>query len=68
MHEFRYISHGAILVTPASSRHRRRMLAGDTLVLIPSSIIVKASDETQKQIDPERLKKAIQYLRNERQR
>jgi hypothetical protein len=29
---------------------------------------VKASDEAQKLIDPERLKKAIQYLRNERQR
>jgi hypothetical protein len=29
---------------------------------------VKASEEAHKPIDPERLKKAIQYLRNERQR
>jgi hypothetical protein len=29
---------------------------------------VKASEEAQKQMDPERLDKAIQYLRNERQR
>jgi hypothetical protein len=29
---------------------------------------VKAGNEAQKQIDPEPLKKAIQYLKNERQR
>jgi hypothetical protein len=29
---------------------------------------VKAKDDAQKPIDPERLNRAIQYLRNERQR